>query len=102
MPCAFNNSPIQDYVNPDGHIPPTYEMIPVFKPLTMKYYYLIHKKFMSNQFYLHYYYEIVYIVFSYLLHMCIFRSILNIVYLLSSFRIVKSYWLIVLCIYISY
>ena len=48
------------------------------------------------------YYEIVYIVFSYLLHTCIFRSILNIVYLLSSFRIVKSYWLIVLCIYISY
>ena len=30
-------------IGPDDHIPPTYEMIPVFKPLIMKYYYFIHK-----------------------------------------------------------
>ena len=27
-----NNSPIQDYVHPDDHTQPTYEMIPGFKP----------------------------------------------------------------------
>ena len=29
-----NNSPIQDYVDPDDHIQPTYEMTPGFKPFT--------------------------------------------------------------------
>ena len=28
------NSPIQDYVHPDDHTKPTYEMTPGFKPLT--------------------------------------------------------------------
>ena len=27
-----NNSPIQDYVHPDDHTQPTYEMIPRFNP----------------------------------------------------------------------
>ena len=30
-----NNSPIQDYVDPDDHIQPTYEMTPGFKPFTV-------------------------------------------------------------------
>ena len=29
-----NNSPIQDYVHPDDHTQPTYEMTPGFKPCT--------------------------------------------------------------------
>ena len=32
---TVNNSPIQDYVHPDDHAPPTYEMIPGFKPFTI-------------------------------------------------------------------
>ena len=31
---TVNNSPPQDYVHPDVHIQPTYEMIPGFKPFT--------------------------------------------------------------------
>ena len=31
-----NNSPIQDYVHPDDHTNPTYEMTPGFKPFTKK------------------------------------------------------------------
>ena len=31
---TVNNSPIQDYVHPDDHIHPTYEMTPGFKPFT--------------------------------------------------------------------
>ena len=30
-----NNSPIQDYVYPDDHTQPTYEMTPRFKPFTI-------------------------------------------------------------------
>ena len=30
-----NNSPIQDYVHPDDHAHPTYEMTSGFKPLTV-------------------------------------------------------------------
>ena len=30
-----NNSPIQDYVHPDNHTQPTYEMTPGFKPFTV-------------------------------------------------------------------
>ena len=30
-----NNSPIQDYVHPDDHTQPTYEMTPRFKPFKM-------------------------------------------------------------------
>ena len=30
-----NNGPIQDYVHPDDHIYPTYEMTPGLKPLTV-------------------------------------------------------------------
>ena len=30
-----NNSPIQDYVYPDEHTQPTYEMTPRFKPFTI-------------------------------------------------------------------
>ena len=30
-----NNSPIQDYVDPDDHIQPTYEITPGFKPFTV-------------------------------------------------------------------
>ena len=29
-----NNSPIQDYIHPDDHTQPTYEMTPGFKPFT--------------------------------------------------------------------
>ena len=29
-----NNSPIQNYVHPDDHAQPTYEMTPGFKPFT--------------------------------------------------------------------
>ena len=29
-----NKSPIQDYVHPDEHTKPTYEMTPEFKPFT--------------------------------------------------------------------
>ena len=29
---TVNNSPIQDYVQPDNHAHPTYEMTPRFKP----------------------------------------------------------------------
>ena len=29
-----NNSPILDYVHPDDHTQPTYEMTPGFKPFT--------------------------------------------------------------------
>ena len=32
---TVNNSPIQDYIHPDDHAPPTYEMIPAFKPFTI-------------------------------------------------------------------
>ena len=31
---VHNNSPIQDYVQPDDHTQPTYEMTPRFKPIT--------------------------------------------------------------------
>ena len=34
-----NNSPIQDYVHPDDHTQPTYEMILGFKPFTVSKYY---------------------------------------------------------------
>ena len=34
MSVAVNNSPIQDYVLPDDHAQPTYEMTPGFKPFT--------------------------------------------------------------------
>ena len=30
-----NNSPIQDYVDPDDHTQPTYKMTPGFKPFTI-------------------------------------------------------------------
>ena len=30
-----NNSPIQDYVNPDDQTQPTFEMTPGFKPFTI-------------------------------------------------------------------
>ena len=30
-----NNSPIQDYVHPDDHIPPTFETTPGFQPFTV-------------------------------------------------------------------
>ena len=30
-----NNSPIQDYVHPDDHAQPPYEMTPEFKPFTV-------------------------------------------------------------------
>ena len=30
-----NNSPIQDYVHPDDHTQPTYDMTPGFKPFTL-------------------------------------------------------------------
>ena len=30
-----NNSPIQDYVHPDDHTKPIYEMTPGFKPFTL-------------------------------------------------------------------
>ena len=30
-----NNSPIQDYVHPDDHMQPTYELTPGFKPFTL-------------------------------------------------------------------
>ena len=30
-----NNSPIQDYVHPDGHTQPTYETTPGLKPFTV-------------------------------------------------------------------
>ena len=29
-----NNSPIQDYIHPDDHTQPTYELTPGFKPVT--------------------------------------------------------------------
>ena len=35
MSVTVNNSPIQDYVHPDDHAQPTYEMTPVFKPFTI-------------------------------------------------------------------
>ena len=35
MSVTVNNSPIQDYVLPDNHTQPTYEMTPVFKPFTI-------------------------------------------------------------------
>ena len=31
---TVNNSPIQDYVNPDDQTQPTFEMTPGFKPFT--------------------------------------------------------------------
>ena len=31
-----NNSPIQDYVNPDDQTQPTFAMTPRFKPFTLK------------------------------------------------------------------
>ena len=31
---TFNNSPIQDYVHPDGQTQPSFEMNPGFKPFT--------------------------------------------------------------------
>ena len=33
---TVNNSAIQDYIHPDDHIPPTYEMTYGFKPFTDK------------------------------------------------------------------
>ena len=30
-----NNSPLQDYVHPDDHTQPTYEMTPGLKPFTL-------------------------------------------------------------------
>ena len=33
---TVNNSPIQDYVHPDDHTQPTYEMTPGFKPFTIQ------------------------------------------------------------------
>ena len=32
---TVNNSPIQDYVHPEDHTQPTYEMTPGFKPFTL-------------------------------------------------------------------
>ena len=32
---TVNNSPIQEYVHPDDHAPPTYEMTLGFKPFTI-------------------------------------------------------------------
>ena len=32
--AVSKNSPIQDYVHPDDHTQPTYEMTPRFKPFT--------------------------------------------------------------------
>ena len=32
---TISNSPIQDYVHPDDHTQPTYEMTPGFKPFTV-------------------------------------------------------------------
>ena len=32
---SVNNSPIKDYVHPDDHTQPTYEMTPGFKPFKM-------------------------------------------------------------------
>ena len=32
---TVNNSPIQNYIHLDGHIPPTYEMTPRFRPFTV-------------------------------------------------------------------
>ena len=32
---TVNNSPIQDYVHPDDHTQPTYEMTPGFKPFIL-------------------------------------------------------------------
>ena len=32
---TVNNSPIQDYVNPDDQTQPTFEMTPWFKPFTV-------------------------------------------------------------------
>ena len=32
---TVNNSPIQDYVHPDDHAQPTFEMTPEFKPFTV-------------------------------------------------------------------
>ena len=33
-PTRRDNSPIQDYVHPDDHTQPTFEMTPGFKPFT--------------------------------------------------------------------
>ena len=33
---ANNNSPIEDYVHPDDHMQPTYEMTPGFTPFTVE------------------------------------------------------------------
>ena len=33
---TVNNSPIQDYVHPDYHAQPTYEMAPGFKPFAKR------------------------------------------------------------------
>ena len=32
---TIKNSPIQDYFYPDNHTPPTHEMTPGFKPVTI-------------------------------------------------------------------
>ena len=32
---AVSNSPIQDYIHLDNHVPPTNEMTPRFKPFTI-------------------------------------------------------------------
>ena len=32
---TVNNSPIEDYLQPDDHTQPTYEMTPAFKPFTI-------------------------------------------------------------------
>ena len=32
---VHNNSPIQEYVHPDDHTQPTFEMTPGFKPFTI-------------------------------------------------------------------
>ena len=35
MSVTVNNSPIQDYPQPDDHTQPTYEMTPGFNPFTI-------------------------------------------------------------------
>ena len=34
-PVTVNNSPIQDYADPDNQVPATYEKTPGFKPFTV-------------------------------------------------------------------
>ena len=44
-----NNSPIQDYVHPDDHTEPTYEMTPGVKPFTVFRYLVSHLRNIRNQ-----------------------------------------------------